>query len=229
MSLHNPRLNQDGAVSDQPDWDAIVAHQLKTPLCALDARLSQTDDVDRTVLRNDIRKLTRLIDQLQTFAKCRNGEDMNCVPASLSDQVRQVCSDLAPLAFQKGQRLVFRDYSNEIEVAINVDLTHEALRNIIENAIKYTPAGETIDVVVTRAGIVYVIDKGDGVPEADRSRIFEPFKRGRKTKSTAGTGLGLFLVHKIMSMQNGLVSQRNRHKGGSVFFLRFKKADVQTI
>ncbi len=206
------------------NWDAIVAHQLKTPLCVLDARLSMSDRVDTEVVRSDLRKITRLIDQLQTFATVRNEDATNKKRFLLVPHVRKTCLNLVPLASKKEIDLVFRDFSNARYTFGNEDLFDEVLSNIIENAIKYSPVGSVVNIIAAANGSVYVIDNGPGIKDSDKDHVFDAFRRGTTGNATSGTGLGLFLCRAIMEKQGGSVNFRNRRRGGTIFDLQFPVA-----
>lgn len=214
-----PDVSSDRSV--RPGWDAIIAHQLKTPLCAMDAKLSSTDTVDRARLRQDIRRLTRLIDQLQLVARCRDDGVERREPVLLGTAVRDIVSELAPIAFDARLSMMFRNFGPDCAIQGDPILIGEAIRNVIENAVKYSPPGGTIVVVVTARGRVYVLDRGPGVAASDTEAVFEPFRRGVTQKP--GSGLGLFLVREIMRRENGTATILMRRGGGSAAFLRFER------
>jgi len=96
------------------------------------------------------------------------------------------------------------------------------MRNLIENAVKYSPARSVVDVEVAPAGEsveLFVSDRGMGVPKADRSRIFEQFQRLSRpeTRGVGGTGLGLFIVRQLLKAQGGRIAVEDRDGGGSTF------------
>ena len=98
-----------------------------------------------------------------------------------------------------------------------------AVRNLVENAIRHTPAGVSIEVEVTEGGIVRVLDDGPGVPEADRESIFRRFWRRDRNKAES-RGLGLAIVARVAEAHEGSVSVEERPGGGSVFTLRLRPA-----
>ncbi len=205
------------------DWDAIVAHQLKTPLCALDARLSETQPIDRDLLRQDIRRLTHLIDQLQRFARHRDSTPSCRRTVPPRRIVKDAARDLAPLAHQAGMEIVFRDWSRGGRVNVDPVLAGEAVRNLVENAIKYGGAGDTVNLVVGPGCQICVMDRGPGIGMARQRDLFRPGYRG--TDRAPGNGLGLFLVREIMRRENGSVSIVRRRHGGTAATLRFEPAD----
>ncbi|MEM7490656.1 MAG: HAMP domain-containing sensor histidine kinase [Pseudomonadota bacterium] len=203
-------------------WDAIVAHQLKTPLCAMDADLRTAKTVDKAKLRQEISRLTQLIDQIQLFARCR-GEDVDQrKDLSLGDAVGTVVTELAPLACDRGLTMIFRDLSRGCMIRADPVLADEAIRNVVENAIKYSPAKGIINAITMSNGHVCILDRGPGVPAIDREAVFEPFRRGSSDRP--GAGLGLFLVREIMRHENGHAMLYTRRGGGSAAVLGFECA-----
>ncbi|MEM8848938.1 MAG: HAMP domain-containing sensor histidine kinase [Pseudomonadota bacterium] len=203
-------------------WDAIIAHQLKTPLCAMDADLRTADTVDVVKLREEILRLTKLIDTIQLFARCRDGRTGERETLALGPIVRQAVTALAPLGCDAGLKMVFRDLSCDCRILADPMLVDEAVRNVIENAMKYSPPRGTINVAVMSTGHVCVLDCGPGVSPATGEALFEPFQRGITGKP--GSGLGLFLVREIMRHQNGHASLFRRRGGGSAAVLGFQRA-----
>jgi signal transduction histidine kinase len=98
-----------------------------------------------------------------------------------------------------------------------------AVRNLVENAIRHTPAGVSIEVEVTADGIVRVLDDGPGVPAADRESIFRRFWRRDRAKADS-RGLGLAIVARVAEAHDGSVSVEGRPGGGSVFTLKLRPA-----
>jgi signal transduction histidine kinase len=105
----------------------------------------------------------------------------------------------------------------------------DALRNLLENASNYSPAGSTIDIAVRRAAdrlILTVADRGPGIPEADLTRVFERFYRvdRSRTRDPGGTGLGLSIVKHLLELQGGRATAANRDGGGAVFEVTLQAA-----
>jgi signal transduction histidine kinase len=111
--------------------------------------------------------------------------------------------------------------------------TLRALVNLIENAAKYSPPREAIDLAVRRDGewlVFSVSDRGPGVAAAERARIFEPFYRRASIRpDTGGAGLGLSIARGIAEAQGGGVTLTDREGGGSVFSLRVPSIGIDAL
>jgi signal transduction histidine kinase len=99
-----------------------------------------------------------------------------------------------------------------------------AIRNLIENAIAYSPAGSEVMVTTYPDGRISVADHGPGIPREHRDQIFQRFWRGKRVKPQ-GAGLGLAIVNEIMRAHHGTVSVEDRPDGGTVFTLWFPLTD----
>ncbi|MEM7710328.1 MAG: HAMP domain-containing sensor histidine kinase, partial [Pseudomonadota bacterium] len=172
--------------------------------------------------RHEILRLTQLVDQIQLFARCRGGDVDQRQNLSLGQAVGTVVTELAPLACNKGLTMIFRDLSQSCVIQADPVLADEAIRNVVENAIKYSPADGIINVITMAKGHVCVLDRGPGVPVSDREAVFEPFRRGSSDRP--GAGLGLFLVREIMRHENGHAMLYTRRGGGSAAVLGFECA-----
>lgn len=210
------------AGGDALAWEAVVSHQLKTPLCAMQAELGRTRDLDRSRILRDVQRMIRLVDQLHLAGLCRSRR-VRLEPTPLAASAAGVCRRLAPLALDRGQSFALRRFGADAPVMMDRALAEEAICNLVENAIKYAPKASCIVVAVTDRGKVHVIDAGPGLAEEDRARVFEPFRRGAGTAHLPGSGLGLSLASTIMAMHRGALTQVNRPRGGSVFSLHFRK------
>jgi two-component system sensor histidine kinase KdpD len=112
-------------------------------------------------------------------------------------------------------------------VAMDDVLMEQVFVNLIENALKYTPADSPVDITAARRGeflTVEVGDRGPGIPEGEEKRIFEKFFRGR-TDSARGAGLGLAICRAIVEAHGGSIEALNRAEGGALFRFRIPLGD----
>ena len=129
------------------------------------------------------------------------------------------------VAQEKGVDLT---YSAAVECVVlgTRDETHQVIYNLVDNAVKYSAIGGSVQVFLERVGelvVLTVADNGAGIPEADLPRIFERFYRVDKARSRAagGTGLGLSIVSDTVKRRGGVVEAANRSGGGAVFTVRW--------
>jgi signal transduction histidine kinase len=198
---------------------ANASHELRSPLARLKMALAMVDDAapaQRTALRReidtDIGELDALVEEvllasrLDTAAFVMHAETV----------------ELLAVAVEEAARVGAEVDGEPVSVAGDERLLRRALRNLLENARRY--GGEEVHVGVARAGAgrveVRVSDRGPGVPEGQRERIFEPFYRlPGHAEREGGVGLGLSLVRQIAQRHGGSVRCEARDGGGSCFIL----------
>lgn len=137
-------------------------------------------------------------------------------PTAIDELMESVVSRLQPLL--DGREVDMRIGDDVPEVPIDVVQIDQVFTNLIENAVKFTPPGSPISLVVVGndQGVrVTVADRGPGIPKEDRTRIFEPFERAATTAS--GTGLGLAISNAIVIAHGGRMWVSNQPTGGAAF------------
>jgi len=122
-----------------------------------------------------------------------------------------------------GKTIALTGATGPVWVHGNAEALFRAVRNLVENSIRHTPAGVSIEVELTEDGVVRVADDGPGVPESDREAIFRRFWR-RDRGSTEGRGLGLAIVSRVAEAHDGSITVEDRPGGGAVFTLRLMPA-----
>ncbi|MEM8794844.1 MAG: HAMP domain-containing sensor histidine kinase [Pseudomonadota bacterium] len=199
-----------------------AAHQLRTPLAVLTARVSGSDGIlDRNDIRHDIEWMSRLISQLLSKARAARSEFEVDSRIDLSALALDVVASLAPLAIHRGRQLELSGADYPVPAYGNSELAFEAVSNLVENAIAHSPLNSVVVVHVTQNREIEVIDQGRGVPPDDVERIFSRFSQGRRP-TDGGAGLGLSIVSDIMKKHNGAVSYVEREGVGAVFRLSFQ-------
>jgi len=201
----------DHALVAQRTFIADAAHELRTPLTAvhLQAQLAEraTTDAERSAalseLKGGLERATRLSEQLLALAREEPGvSDRAPAAVDLGATVRTVVADLAPLAAAKRIDLGVSETSG-VQVRGDADALATLVSNLIDNAVRYTPAGGRVDVVVANEGdaaLLSVRDDGPGIGPEDRERAFDRFYRGAAAYAAAaarGSGLGLAIVKRI--------------------------------
>jgi two-component system OmpR family sensor kinase len=195
---------------------ADAAHELRTPLTALDLQAQAVVDAreeDREGALRDLRagvaRVARLVEQLLAIAREQHGTGAVPEPLDLDELVRRTVADFVPLAEAAGIDLGIES-AEAVRVIGDADALRRLLGNLLDNAVRYTPADGRVDVVVGReAGaparaVVTVTDTGPGIPAEERERVFDRFHRVPGTTGT-GSGLGLALARSIAGRHGGEV------------------------
>jgi signal transduction histidine kinase len=206
----------------QREFTADVAHELRTPLAIMRARVDALDPGPaRDALRADIVGMARTVGQVLDIAEL---ESFVVGPDATAD-LHAVCSDavayMAPLAVGQSKTIALTGAEGPVWVRGHADALFRAVRNLIENAVRHTPLGVSIEVEVSADGSVRVVDDGPGVPEADRRSIFTRFWRRDRTQADS-RGLGLAIVARVAEAHGGSVAVENRPGGGAAFTLRLQ-------
>ena len=187
---------------------ADAAHELRTPLTAvhLQAQLAEraTTDTERAAalaeLKGGLERGTRLVEQLLTLAREEPGVSATAASTvDLAALAREVIADLAPLAGAKGIDLGLSSATTSV-LSGDPDALRTLISNLVDNAIRYTPAGGRVDVALADdvGGVVLSVrDSGPGIAIEDRERVFDRFYRGSGAGGIRGSGLGLAIVKRI--------------------------------
>ena len=203
----------------QREFTADAAHELRTPLAILRMRVD-TLPANRisAELRRDIEGMCRIANQLLAMAEL---EGLVLDPEGRTD-ISRVCAEvveaLAPLAVAQGKDVVLRGADASVWVRGDSELLRTAIRNLVENAINHTRQGTDVEIVVEQNGHVSVLDRGHGIPPAERELIFQRFwRRDRQREGSAG--LGLAIVRRIVEAHGATISVHDRASGGAEFLL----------
>lgn len=196
------------AFEAQQHFVADAAHELRTPLAALRLQAQSLDRADNPEARRvavarltaGIDRATRLVEQLLVLARqeATAAEGAVSRPVDLADLARRTVADLAGVAAAKGVDLGVLQ-ADPATVDGQGEALQILLRNLVDNAVKYTPAGGTADISVVHDGgqvLVQVEDSGPGIPPDERERVFDRFYRVPGSEA-AGSGLGLAIIKAI--------------------------------
>ena len=202
----------------QREFTADAAHELRTPLAVLRARIDTISDRDAALaLRSDLEHMTHVVNQLLAVAEL----EANAVGAMEAVDLHDICSDvaasLAPIAIAQRKDIALVGADAPVLVTGNAPMLQQAIRNLAENALRHTPEGTSVEIGVSRDGAVSVSDEGPGVAPAERDLIFRRFWRRDRAD---GAGLGLAIVSRIVEAHAGRIEVTNRASGGAVFSIR---------
>lgn len=203
-----------------------ISHQTKTPIAnillytqLLKEQPGNTDCLE--ALEGQTKKLQSLIDALVKTSRLETGViALHPEPGELGAVMTSAVSQLRPKAEEKGVRITLEH--GEANAVFDPKWTEEALYNLLDNAMKYTPSGGRVSVaavVYPMFSAVLVQDTGPGIAEEEQPKIFQRFYRGTAHREQEGVGIGLYLVRQIAEGQGGFVKVRSQPGQGSTFSL----------
>ena len=223
------RLNQ--AFDAQQQFVGNAAHELRTPLALMQARLDlymSTDHGDicpetaetLAMMREQTERLSRMVRTLLDMSELKTVPRTDRI--QLAPMIEEVLADLSPLAEKSGVTLSQSD--EDLWITGSDVLVYRAIFNLVENGVKYNCPGGSVCVAVSRRGeeaVIKVKDTGCGIPENFRESVFQPFFRVDKSRSRekGGVGLGLSLVWEIAHLHGGDVRVRESGESGTAIEL----------
>jgi len=229
-SLNALLARLDGALSAQRRFTADAAHELRTPLAALrlqvDLAARAPDPAARTEALDELRagvdRAAHLVEQLLTMARLEpEAPTRGFAAVDLTSLVKEALVARAVLA---ADRQIDLGLARSAPVAVRGDAATLAvlIANLLDNALRYTPAGGRIDVTIDDergAAVLTVTDTGPGIPADERERVFERFRRGSSTAASGtstGSGLGLSIVRRVADAHGATVTLDDRTDGSGL-------------
>jgi two-component system OmpR family sensor kinase len=205
----------DHAFAAQRQFVGDAAHELRTPLTALQLQLQNLerapDEAGRAAateaLRAGLRRASRLVEQLLAMARLDPEAPRSEAPVDLLTLVRSVLAEAAPLADAKDVDLGLA-FAAEATVPGEQEALRLMLRNLVDNAVRYTPPGGRVDVSLRVAGgaaQIEVADTGPGIPADERERVFDRFYR-LPGGDAQGSGLGLAIARRVVQRHGGSIA-----------------------
>lgn len=211
-----------------------ISHQIKTPIAAAntfaellsDGELSAEERTEYiTTLQMSLGKLTFLTNSLIKMSRLESGIiSLKPEKNSLNEIVLQAVKTVYAKAKEKGILITF-ECAQAFEAVLDFNWTAEAISNVIDNAVKYTPQGGFVRLQITEYPSFLrldISDSGVGIPEEEQAKIFGRFYRGKQSVGTDGVGIGLYLTREIINKQNGYMKVSS-DENGSTFSLFLKK------
>lgn len=218
---------------------SMAAHELKTPLTSVSgyiqllySKLANADTSESRwieQLYQESRRLQNLVSELLEINRIRSGEFNYALGVC---NLRKILEDVKKIIrFSSPDReIIFQDRLNDLpdNIIADHDKILQVFTNLIDNAVKFSPASSTIKIVLDFKDndfIVSIKDEGIGIPKDEVEKIFEGYKQG-SGHNREGMGLGLFLVKNILTRLNGSIKVRSRVGIGTTMEIRLPKADI---
>jgi two-component system OmpR family sensor kinase len=230
-SLNDLLLRLADALDSQRRFTADAAHELRTPLTAVKLQFqllerSHTPEERAEALanlRSGIERAIRLVQQLLTLARLEPGtQPLPLRAVSLDLLARETLAEFTPIAKDKSIALR-RGQMDEVTIQGDPEQLRTLLNNLVDNAVRYTPAGGRVEVRVVReasGAAIEVADSGPGIAPAERPRVFDRFYRAAGTEET-GSGLGLSIVQRIAQAHGASIDPAQSASGGLLMRVRF--------
>jgi signal transduction histidine kinase len=209
----------DASAARMRRYTANAAHELRTPLAILRARLQNPDEPTfRSDLERDASRLQAIVEQMLISARLGEGQATTDEIVDLGETVWTMVAAHMPLAIRCRRRIEF-ECADIADVAVrgNRRAIESVVANLIDNALRAEPTDGTVLVRVGAGPLVEVIDHGAGVDQADRETVFEPF--WRKSDESPGAGLGLAIARELAERHGGRLWIDGTPGGGATFKL----------
>jgi two-component system, OmpR family, sensor kinase len=238
-SLDAARAEREQAMQKQREFVADASHELRTPLTSvianlelLQASLEQPQgNEDREMVDSALRssqRMSRLVADLLLLARADSGRISERSECDLAEIAGNAAAEVAPVA---GPRRLDIENGEPVPVRGNPDELHRMVINLLDNAVRYTPEGSTIELRLGSDGgraTVAVADDGPGIPEEMAEQVFDRFVRGIGPSDTAGSGgsgLGLAIVRAVASSHGGSVQASRSASGGALLTVTLPLAE----
>lgn len=206
---------------------ADISHQTKTPLSniLLYAQLLGEQDLPQeslpfvTALNTQAEKLSFLIGSLVKTSRLETGViELHPKQSAVQPMLDTVLAQVAPKAGEK--QLLLACNATAADACFDTKWTAEAIYNILDNAVKYTPCGGTIQIATTVYSLfcrIDIKDTGIGIPEEEQAKVFARFYRSPAVNESEGVGIGLYLARQIIADEGGYIKVNSKVGGGTCF------------
>jgi signal transduction histidine kinase/DNA-binding response OmpR family regulator len=225
------------------EFVSTVSHELRTPLTSIRGSLSLISAGAFGALPAEVKpvleiasvnceRLVRLINDILDIEKIEAGKmDFRCRPVELAPLLQAALVAARGLADSVNVRLVLEETAPEARASADPDRLLQVLANLLSNAVKFSPSPSRVDVALRRRGDrwkVSVRDRGAGIPQDFRARIFQKFAQadGSDTRQKGGTGLGLSICKVIVERMGGTIGFEDAPDGGTIFYFELPAAGV---
>jgi signal transduction histidine kinase len=213
-----------------------VSHELRTPLAQIRwfaellhlGKLRSEDERERSagIIDQEARRLTYLVENVLNFSRAEKGTNrVSLSPSDLDHETADVLELFAPLARARQMSVESRLDAGAI-VQLDRDAFRQIVLNLLDNAVKYGPAGQTITVgseTASDRARIWVEDQGPGIPNEDRVLVWEPYVRLKRDveSTTGGSGIGLSVVRELVALHGGRARAESTPSGGARLVIEF--------
>jgi PAS domain S-box-containing protein len=225
---------------------AMVSHELRSPLHAINAAFQIIDSTDaqpehrkrsEAVVRRQTRQMVRLVDDLLDVSRIIHGKlQLEHLPLNVTDVARAAADALAPAFHAKGITLVTEGMERPLPMFGDAGRLTQVMTNLLENSLRYTPEGRRVRVICSgdeRTAEILVADEGRGIEPQDLTSIFGMFTQSRQglARTEGGLGLGLAIAERIVTSHGGTISAASEGPGkGATFTIKLpldSRAEVE--
>ncbi|MGI6706264.1 MAG: sensor histidine kinase [Clostridia bacterium] len=219
-------------IQRQKQFVSNVSHELRTPLTAIKGyselladEVRDKPDMRKAVfhLKNESNRLAKLVDEVLTLSRLEQGrEEFHSDRLNLSELIKDTTERML-LRAQKYEIRIISNITPEVYVRGDREKLVQVIVNLLDNAFKYSPPHSTVRVSLYKEAaeaILMIVDQGIGIPDQDRSKVFDRFYRAENAYSISGTGLGLSIVKHIVDAHSGSIKLAAGAEGGTTVILR---------
>ncbi|WP_316801625.1 PAS domain-containing sensor histidine kinase [Pedobacter frigidisoli] len=214
---------------------SMASHEFRTPLSSMQLSASLIDkysikqdvksvEKHTAKIKNSINNLTTILNDFLSLEKLEAGKVEPAVTVFNIISFAEEITEEMQLMTKQNQHIIYEHTGTTAQVFLDPNLLKNCIINLISNSIKYSGEDTLIQFSTILEGdelIVKVSDNGIGIPEVDQHNLFEPFFRAHNTGDIPGTGLGLNIVKRYVSLMKGSVSCESEQNSGTVFILKF--------
>ena len=226
------------------DFVSTVSHELRAPLTSIygfaETLLRRDvlfEEAERQTflgyIASEAQRLTAIVDTLLGVARLEAGDlQVELVPTDLRSVVSEVVTSVQETSDVNGHKFVLHLPDEPLAASADREKLSQILTNLLDNAVKFSPGGGTVTVEAHRRSSnveVRIVDEGQGIPEAERERIFSKFHRTESSRGAGGAGLGLFIARGLVSAMGGRIWVDSVEGGGSSFAFELPLASAPAL